>query len=91
MPSQSGGKAESIQIFAQLAAVPIVPAVLINSAAYSHFTSWLPHRRTHYGIIFGQPIDPHEEPDQTERTLVDNFLHLHATLSEQMHRPPRRG
>ena len=76
---------------AQLANVPIIPAVVINSGAYSRFTSWLPHRRTRYGIIFGQPIDPHEEPDQTERTLVDNFLHLHATLSEQMHRPPRRG
>jgi 1-acyl-sn-glycerol-3-phosphate acyltransferase len=43
---------------ALLAAVPVIPCVLVNSKAYSKFGSWLPLRRTWYGIHYGQPLEP---------------------------------
>ncbi|CAN5433642.1 lysophospholipid acyltransferase family protein [soil metagenome] len=66
---------------ARLASAPILPCIVINSAAYSRFTSWLPFRQTRYGIIFGDPIEPNDDPDVTEKTLVEAMLKLHETLS----------
>ncbi len=41
---------------AQSAGAPIVPCVILGSAQYWRATSWLPWRRTRYGLIYGDPI-----------------------------------
>jgi 1-acyl-sn-glycerol-3-phosphate acyltransferase len=69
---------------AQLANVPIVPAVIINSEVYSRFSSWLPLRRTRYGIFYGSPIDAVGESDEIEEKLVDAFVMLHEQLLHAM-------
>jgi 1-acyl-sn-glycerol-3-phosphate acyltransferase len=68
---------------AQLANVPILPCVIVNSPAYSKFRSWLPLRRTRYGIIFGPPLQPSADPSETERQLVHCLVELHAELSRR--------
>ena len=67
---------------AKIANVPIIPCVIVNSIAYSRFTSWLPIRRTRYGIAFGEPMPPLDDPAATEANLVEEFLRLRAMLPE---------
>jgi 1-acyl-sn-glycerol-3-phosphate acyltransferase len=69
---------------ALLANVPIVPVVIINSGIYSRFASWLPLGRTRYGIIYGNPILPTGDGHAMEDELVEQFVQLHARLSDRM-------
>jgi 1-acyl-sn-glycerol-3-phosphate acyltransferase len=46
---------------ALLAGVPVIPCVLLNSKAYSRFASWLPLRRTWYGVNYGEPMEPNRD------------------------------
>lgn len=62
---------------ALLANVPIVPCVIVDSAAYRRFTSWLPLRRTRYRIAFGEAISPKGTAEAIETRLVDAFVELH--------------
>ena len=68
--------------------VPILPVVIVGTIAYRRFTSWLPLRRTVYGVNYGVPIEP--LPGQTEVELEpllrQAFLDLHAELREAMKR-----
>ncbi len=68
---------------AKLANVPIIPCVLVNSAIYSRFTSWLPFRRSRYSIIYGDPILPANEPAEIEETLIRSFLYLQNEITGQ--------
>ncbi len=72
---------------ASLARAPIVPCVLINSGAYSRPMSWLPIRRTRYGLIYGAPIDPDLQPQAIDAKLVDAFVTMHAELTRHMNLP----
>ena len=63
-----------------LSGAPVVPCVIVNSGAYRRPASWLPLRRTRYGVIFGAPIGPAPGADEVERRLVDAFVALHARL-----------
>jgi 1-acyl-sn-glycerol-3-phosphate acyltransferase len=69
---------------ARMAAAPIIPCVIINSQLYSRPISWLPLRRTRYGIIYGAPIAPTLDADVIEASLVDAFVALHTELSKTM-------
>jgi len=71
---------------AQMTGAPVVPCVIVDSAAYSRPVSWLPARRTRYGIIYGGPIDPTLEPERIEAVLVDAYVALHARLVDAMQR-----
>ena len=64
--------------------VPIVPSVVINSAAYLRLASWLPIRKVRYGIAFGPPIEPTGSREEIEGRLIDAFIDLHAQLQTQM-------
>jgi 1-acyl-sn-glycerol-3-phosphate acyltransferase len=66
---------------ARLAGVPIVPAVVWGTAAYSRFVSWLPLKRTRYGVIFGEPIDASDEAE-AEGALSQSFQKLYAELRD---------
>jgi 1-acyl-sn-glycerol-3-phosphate acyltransferase len=69
---------------ARLARVPIVPAFVVNSAAYSRLGGWLPFRQTKYGVIFGDAIQPDAEPDAIESRLVETLLNLREQLLRSM-------
>jgi 1-acyl-sn-glycerol-3-phosphate acyltransferase len=69
---------------AQLANVPIVPVVIVNSEAYARFVSWLPVKRVHYGLIYGEPIEPAGDPAEIEQKLIDAYVSLHAEVGRQM-------
>ena len=69
---------------ANLSGAPIIPCVLINSPAYARPASWLPIRRTRYGVIYGEPLSPTLDPEALETNLVDAFVSLHRRLSAEM-------
>ena len=71
---------------ARLSGAPIVPCVVINSLAYGRLTSWLPLRRTRYGLVYGEPLCATEDPEMLEVKLVEAFVLLHRELSEAMAR-----
>jgi 1-acyl-sn-glycerol-3-phosphate acyltransferase len=71
---------------AVLAGAPVVPCVVLGTAAYKRFTSWLPLRRTKYGMNFGEPLTPRAdldadaaEADLTAR-LAAAYVSLYAEL-----------
>jgi 1-acyl-sn-glycerol-3-phosphate acyltransferase len=72
---------------AMLANVPILPAVVIGSGRYSRFTSWLPIRRTRYGVIYGEPLIARPDLPKTEAAedlevrLRKAFVALHQELT----------
>ena len=41
---------------AAIANVPVIPAVVLNSAAYLKFENWFPHNIIRYGVSFGEPL-----------------------------------
>lgn len=69
---------------AHMTGSPVIPCVLIDSGVYSRVVSWLPFRRTRYGLIFGEAIDPALEPELIEARLIDAFVALHTLLTEAM-------
>lgn len=69
---------------AQMANVPIVPAVVIDSAAYGRWQAWLPLRRTRYAVAYGDPIEPTVGNAATiEQKLIDTLVSLHQALSNE--------
>jgi 1-acyl-sn-glycerol-3-phosphate acyltransferase len=70
---------------AKLANAPIIPVVITNGAAFLKVKAWLPLRRTRYGLIYGPPLQPTEDPREVEATLVESLkalnLQLHAAMS----------
>lgn len=75
---------------ANLAKVPVVPAVLINTAAYSRPTSWLPLARTRYAVAFGAPIEPGGAPEEIEAALIDAYAKLFAETAVMLPESARR-
>ena len=69
---------------AKLARVPILPAFVVNSVAYTRLSGWMPLRQTKYGLIFGDAIEPSDDPDVTEQKLVDAMLQLREELLSRM-------
>ena len=68
---------------AQLAGVPVIPCVIVNSIAYSRVISWLPIGRTKYAIAFAAPLLPTDDPAALEVRLIDAFVDLHAMLTNR--------
>ncbi len=71
---------------ARLSGAPIVPCVVIDSLAYGRVASWLPLRRTRYGVIYGEPLCATEDPEVLEVKLVEALVLLHRELSDAMAR-----
>jgi 1-acyl-sn-glycerol-3-phosphate acyltransferase len=75
---------------AAMAGVPVVPAVVINSAAYLRLQSWLPTDIVRYGLAYGDPIFPakHLPTDEAgrelESRLVDAMMKLNEGLQKSM-------
>jgi len=85
-----GSMKPGIGRLAQLANVPIVPAVVVRSNLYSRFSSWLPIKRTRYGVIYGQPLtvrqdlEKNEAAREIEDRLRQSFIDLHRELTQRM-------
>jgi 1-acyl-sn-glycerol-3-phosphate acyltransferase len=91
----SGGRMRpGVGRLAQLANVPVVPAVVLGASRFSRISAWLPHRATRYGVIYGEAIalDPGLEKVEAikvmEERLREAFLGLHEELLTQT--PHRR-
>jgi len=57
----SGGTMhEGVCKLAQLAAVPVVPCVVLGGEKFSRWKSWLPGARTEWAVAYGDPIFPAE-------------------------------
>lgn len=83
-----GGRIKSgVGRIANLTGAPVVPCVVIDSQAYRRFRSWLPLRRTRYGVIYDEPLPPSSDPERLEEQLVASFVRLHRQLSAQMGLP----
>jgi 1-acyl-sn-glycerol-3-phosphate acyltransferase len=75
---------------AQMAGVPVLPAVVVNSGVFSRISSWLPLRRIRYGVIYGEPLAIRPEVEKVEATRVLEeelkaaFVQLHGELVEAL-------
>lgn len=69
---------------AQIAGVPIVPCAIIGSPSYSKFKSWLPQKKTRYGLAFGPPLMAAGEPSSLELKLADAIAALHIELTAKL-------
>jgi 1-acyl-sn-glycerol-3-phosphate acyltransferase len=75
---------------AQLAGVPVIPCVVINSAAYTKPSAWLPLKAVRYGIIYGEPIAIRTDVEKDaaaqmlEREFMTKMVELHRELAEAM-------
>ena len=87
----TGGRMRSgIARLAQLANVPIIPAVIIGSNQYRRLPAWIPIRQTRYGIIYGQPLEVRSDLPKTEAAqelearLRQSFVQLNVELKATM-------
>jgi 1-acyl-sn-glycerol-3-phosphate acyltransferase len=77
---------------AAIAAVPVIPCVVLGAAQYLQVRSWLPFRRTRYGVIFGLPLRVHSGADASEaraqflNELQHAYLDLNRELAQEMKR-----
>lgn len=90
-----GGKIRpGVARLAQMANVPIIPVVLINSRAYGRPINWAPLRRVRYGANFGKPIEPSADLDKqsaaedVETRLRAAYVDLYQELSAAMRKSP---
>lgn len=63
---------------------PVIPAVVVNSFAYTSAKAWLPSRATRYAIAFGPPISPTQDPAEIERTLVAELVRLYEVAAASL-------
>jgi 1-acyl-sn-glycerol-3-phosphate acyltransferase len=87
----NGGPIRSgIGKLAQMAGAPVVPCVVIDSAAYWKLTAWLPMKAIRYGIIYGEPIAVNKDIDkqvataELEAQLKSKMVELHRELATAM-------
>lgn len=60
----NGGKSRvGIGRMAQVAEVPIVPCVIVDSSNFAGRGAWLPLRRTRYAVAYGEPIERRADLD----------------------------
>ena len=86
----SGGRFKpGVLRIARIAGVPILPTVIVGTTAYSKPASWLPLRRTVYGVNYGVPLQPSQTTDEQEldEKLKSAYLELYAELRTAMGAP----
>ena len=70
--------------------MPVVPVCIIGTAAYGRPASWLPIRRTRFGVAFGPPLRARADRGESESAaelLADikrSYRELHAELLAAM-------
>jgi 1-acyl-sn-glycerol-3-phosphate acyltransferase len=66
---------------AKLARVPIIPVAIVNSGAYLKMGAWAPLKRVRYGIAYGEPIPPGDDPAELERRFIEGLRRAHDELT----------
>ena len=66
---------------AEIANVPILPSVILGTAQYLRVANWLPLGKTHYGIIYGQPIRTN---GQTPEAVIRNLSQVYSSLCQEL-------
>jgi 1-acyl-sn-glycerol-3-phosphate acyltransferase len=51
-------------VVAQRAGVPIIPCVILGTHRLNHPLPWIPYRRAHLWVAFGEPVEPRTGPDR---------------------------
>jgi len=71
---------------ARLADVPVLPAVILDSANSSGATAWLPLRRTRFCVAFGEPlfIRGDLEPRDAQKELEERWRAAVLGLMEEL-------
>ncbi len=80
---------------AKLANVPIIPCVVLGARQYHHLKSWIPLRRTRYGIAYGEAIEIDPKSEEADRPRVaenlrNAYLELYQELKEAMEKRSRK-
>ncbi len=79
---------------AQMANVPVIPVVILDSKVYQSLTAWLPLKRMRYALIYGDPITlnpplPKQEAAAAmEEDLKAAFIRLNQELEAAMKQNP---
>lgn len=77
---------------ARIAQVPVIPCAIEDSLVYAKPASWLPLRRSRYGLAFGQAMTPpgsdatNDQTSDFESHLADRIRDLHKNLLDKMGR-----
>lgn len=71
---------------AQLAAVPVVPCVVLGGEKFARWQSWLPGARTRWTVAYGEPIFPVEHRDRSQgyREMGNSISQALRTLQAEV-------
>jgi hypothetical protein len=75
---------------AQMAEVPVVPAIVLDGHFYARVRAWLPARQVRYGVIYGKPLMLRSEMGKAgaaaslEGELREAFIVLYKELADAM-------
>jgi 1-acyl-sn-glycerol-3-phosphate acyltransferase len=75
---------------AQLADVPVIPCVMLDTGQYARASAWLPVRGTRFGAAFGRPLRaPADLPEAESRVALlgaikRSYRELYAELRQAM-------
>ena len=71
---------------AQLAEVPIIPAVVLGSIGYAKPTAWIPRRGVPFGVNFGEPIFVSKEgdPNAAKTAATEKLKKAYLDLADEL-------
>ncbi|MEM6459773.1 MAG: lysophospholipid acyltransferase family protein [Planctomycetota bacterium] len=71
---------------ARLAAVPVVPVVVLGADTLTRPAAWLPLRRTRFAVAYGEPlaIDADAEPRAAQRDLETRWRRSMVALMDEL-------
>jgi 1-acyl-sn-glycerol-3-phosphate acyltransferase len=84
---KQGSIHEGVCRLAMLARVPVLPCVVLGGRNFTRWTHWAPGAGTRWDVVFGEPIFPREDRDQTSacRAMAEEItLALRALATEAM-------
>jgi len=80
----SGTIRPGIGRISRLSGAPVIPAVILNSRAYTRVGAWAPLGRTVYALAFDRPIPPQLEAREIEARLIEAMLRLYEELRPRL-------
>jgi 1-acyl-sn-glycerol-3-phosphate acyltransferase len=87
----NGGDIKSgVARIAQLAGVPVIPCVMLDTGAYAKLSAWMPLRGTRFGVAFGRPLRADVDlPEAESRAALltgikRSYGELHSELRRAM-------